>query len=41
MLEDLKGRFLSRTREWDLDFAKELKKYSKDFLMRGNDAEEG
>lgn len=40
MLDDLKLRFMTRQREWEHDFAKELKKYSKEFLMRGNDSEE-
>jgi hypothetical protein len=40
MLDDLKLRFMAREREWEHDFAKELKKYSKEFLMRGNESEE-
>lgn len=42
MLDKLRLRFQNRQREWERDFARELAKFSKEMLMRGeNDDSDG
>jgi hypothetical protein len=37
MLEKLRKKFYEKELEWEQDFAKEISKYSKEILMKGDD----
>ena len=37
MLEKLRRKFYEKELEWEQDFAKEISKYSKEILMKGDD----